>query len=272
MEEVDGDAEFESFPGERFRFSVKRVGGVGYITLERQTSTQRWLCKVTDVGAFAPKGVMLPPNTVLHYVAASLKGSLSKSDDDRGPKLKRQDGDKTLELEILVKLGTVDFTWAPKYSFPLKLETEETLATSTNQAEQIEFLTAQVRDLQEEMKTVKEQLKEILRQQADSTRNQVDSLVSPGFTIRRHSTPLQEIITEGPASNTVPEERNLDDTPHRLVKIEEYRETKTPSGEIERKRRPHTCKVCSALREDGKRTSQTCLYCVECTEHLNGAM
>ncbi|KAK1944484.1 hypothetical protein P3T76_004396 [Phytophthora citrophthora] len=71
MEEVDGDAEFESFPGERFRFSVKRVGGVGYITLERPTSKQRWLCEVTDIGAFAPKGVMLPPNTVLHYVAVS---------------------------------------------------------------------------------------------------------------------------------------------------------------------------------------------------------
>ncbi|KAL3660599.1 hypothetical protein V7S43_014354 [Phytophthora oleae] len=272
-EEVDGDAEFASFPGERFRFSVKRVGGVGYITLKSQVSEQRWVCEVTDVGAFAPKGVMLPPNTVLHYVAASLKASLSTPDnDDRGPKLKREDGDKTLQLEILVKLGTIDFAWAPKYSFPLKLETEQALTPSKNQTEQIELLTAQVQELQEEMKTIKEQLKEVLRRQADSTKSQVDSLPSPGFTIRRQSMPLQEIITNDTSSSAVPEERNLGGAPHRLVKIEEYRETKNPSGEIERKRRPHTCKVCSALRDDGKRTSQTCHYCVECTELLNGAM
>ncbi|KAK1944483.1 hypothetical protein P3T76_004395 [Phytophthora citrophthora] len=203
---------------------------------------------------------------------ASLRGSLSKADDDKGPILKREDGDETLQLEILVKLGTVDFAWAPKYSFPLKLETEEALPPSKDQTEQIELLTAQVQELQEEMKSVKEQLKEVLRHQADSTRKQVDSPSAPGFTIRRHSTPLQEIITEDPSSKVVPEMRDLTGTPHKLVKIEEYREKKNPSGEIERKRRPHTCKVCSALREDGKRTSQTCLYCVECTEHLNGAM
>ncbi|KAG6969951.1 hypothetical protein JG687_00002914 [Phytophthora cactorum] len=148
MEEVVGDAEFGSFPGERFRFSVGRVGGVGYIRLEHQVSKRSWTCEVTDVGAFAPEGVMLPPNTVLQYVATSLK----ESTGDKGPHLTRDDTDNTLQLEVLVKL---DLAWAPKYVFPLKIKAQQAVSSS----DPIKALTTQVQELQQQVKTLKEQMK-----------------------------------------------------------------------------------------------------------------
>ncbi|KAG7389831.1 hypothetical protein PHYPSEUDO_009344 [Phytophthora pseudosyringae] len=276
MEEVVGDAVFASFPGERFRYVVGRVDGVGHIRLESETSKQRWTCEVTDVGAFAPKGVMLPPNTVLHYVAASLKESTGDGSDP-GLHLVREDGDKVLLLEVLVKLGAVAFAWAPKYAFPLQLVSEQApspVEQAPSPVEQVKLLTAQVQELQQEVKTLKEQMKAVLRAQQEGP---TGSLPSPGFTIRpRH------LSTPPPATSaailTKSSHREhawgaiLGHTKHTLAKTEEYRERRNASGAIERRHRPHACKVCSVLRGEGRRASQTCHYCVECTDQRGGGV
>ncbi|KAF4145259.1 hypothetical protein GN958_ATG05561 [Phytophthora infestans] len=74
-------------------------------------------CEVTDIGAFAPEGIMLPATTVLQYVATSLKDSTQER-----LHLTHEEGDTVLLLEVLVKLDVVDVAWAPKCVFPLKLE------------------------------------------------------------------------------------------------------------------------------------------------------
>ncbi|KAG6975705.1 hypothetical protein JG688_00002079, partial [Phytophthora aleatoria] len=152
MIEVEGDAAFESFPGENFRFGVEHAGGVGEIWLESQSSKKRWRCEVTDVAAFAPVDVVLPQKTVLHYVA-----SAAANDTNLGPKLVREGEDETLQLEVLIKLGVADFAWAPKYIFSLTL-VAPSLSPTEAQAEQITLLTAQVQDLQQEVKTLKQQM------------------------------------------------------------------------------------------------------------------
>ncbi|KAG2775514.1 hypothetical protein PC129_g14527 [Phytophthora cactorum] len=270
MEEVVGDAEFGSFPGERFRFSVGRVGGVGYIRLEHQVSKRSWTCEVTDVGAFAPEGVMLPPNTVLQYVATSLK----ESTGDKGPHLTRDDTDNTLQLEVLVKL---DLAWAPKYVFPLKIKAQQAVSSS----DPIKVLTTQVQELQQQVKTLKEQMKMVLRQ-TGSQQTPAASLPSPGFTIRRrprHSStqipPLRRSTdTPSPPSHRERTWGDMLSINHTLAKVEEYkyREKRDSSGATERRHRRHACKVCSALRGDRRSTFQTSHYCVECTERRDGGM
>ena len=42
MQEVQGDAAFDSFPDERFRFGVGQSDGVETLWLERQTDKKRW--------------------------------------------------------------------------------------------------------------------------------------------------------------------------------------------------------------------------------------
>ena len=42
MQEVQGDAAFDSFPDERFRFGVGPVDGVDTIWLESSTEQKRW--------------------------------------------------------------------------------------------------------------------------------------------------------------------------------------------------------------------------------------
>ncbi|KAI9992600.1 hypothetical protein PInf_018042 [Phytophthora infestans] len=66
-------------------------------------------CEVTDIGAFAPEGIMLPATTVLQYVATSLKDSTQER-----LHLTHEEGDTVLLLEVLVKLDVVDVAWAPK--------------------------------------------------------------------------------------------------------------------------------------------------------------
>ncbi|KAG6602907.1 uncharacterized protein IUM83_07017 [Phytophthora cinnamomi] len=163
---VEGDAAFRSFPGDSFRFGVGVVDDVGELWLENQTSKKRWTCEVADVAAFAPTGVVLPQETVLHYVVASLKESAVAS--DQGLNLVREDGDQKLQLEVMIKLGVADFAWAPKYVFPMTLKFQNPTPAEVQASEQIKFLTTQVQELQQEVETLKEQMQAVLRAQAES--------------------------------------------------------------------------------------------------------
>ncbi|KAL3667162.1 hypothetical protein V7S43_008098 [Phytophthora oleae] len=275
--DVQGDAAFESFPGESFRFGVVHLGDVGEVWLENDASKKRWTCKVADVAAFAPEGVVLPQKTVLHYVAASLKESASNG----GPKLVREDEDKTLQLEVTIKLGVADFAWAPKYVFPMTLVTPATEA----QAEQIKLLNAQVQELQEEVKTLKQQMQTVLQAQAAARPAQLQ-------TAESSSTPSPPSVSPRPSpaaplSVAVVENQTTVATScrgaqvwgdiigrpyHKLVQTDEYRETKNPLGATVRSHRQHTCKVCSVLRGNRKRASLSSYYCPACTERFKGGM
>ncbi|ETL79886.1 hypothetical protein L917_19559 [Phytophthora nicotianae] len=257
MEEVFGDAEFGAFPGESFRFSVKRVEGVGYIRLEHKASKRCWTCEMTDVGAYALEGATLPPNTVLQYVATSLRDSTKQ-----GIHLTRGEGDTVLQLEVLVKSDVANMTWAPIYVFPLTLEPQKAMSPT----EQIKMLTTQVQELQQEVKTLKEQMKSVLAPAKNQQSPvQVATLPSPGFTIRRRpKDPPTQVPPVRMNANTPPTPSNAN---HSLEKIAEfkYREKKDSPGTLMRRHRRHICKVCSALR-DHRRTFQTSHYCVACTE------
>ncbi|KAG7386187.1 hypothetical protein PHYPSEUDO_000508 [Phytophthora pseudosyringae] len=284
MEEVQGDAAFESFPGESFRFGVGHADGAGEIWLESQASKKRWICEVTDVAVFAPAGVVLPQKTVLHFVAASLK-----DDKNPGPKLVREYEDKTLQLEVLVQLGVADFAWAPKYVFPMTLEPQRPPPTEA-QAEQITLLSAQVQELQQEVKTLKQLMQAVLQAQAASV--VAPSSSSPATVASSAASPASgsarlSPAPAGPYSVVAAETRATVLTPsrgdqvwsdiighvhHKLVQTEEYRETRTPLGVTARSHRQHTCKVCSMLRGKRKRASLSSYYCPKCTERHNGGM
>ncbi|ETI51639.1 hypothetical protein F443_04999 [Phytophthora nicotianae P1569] len=147
MIDVEGDAVFGSFPNERFRFGVEHANGIGEIWLESQAPKKRWWgCEVTDVAAFTPADVALPPKD-----SASLCGgvSLRESASNRAnprPKLVREDEDESLQLEVSIKMGMADLAWAPKYVFPMTLVSQSPLPAEV-QAEQITLLTAQVQEL-----------------------------------------------------------------------------------------------------------------------------
>uniref|UniRef100_M4BQ43 Uncharacterized protein n=1 Tax=Hyaloperonospora arabidopsidis (strain Emoy2) TaxID=559515 RepID=M4BQ43_HYAAE len=283
MQEVQGDAAFDSFPDERFRFGVGPVDGVDTIWLESSTEQKRWTCDVADVTSFAPADVVLPQKTVLHYVAASLKNSASENGEDanRGPQLVRGDADKTLQLEVLIQLGVADFAWAPKYVFPLTLVSP--MSPAEAQAHQLTLLTTQVQELQQEVQMLKKQLQTVL--QASTASQPVAALVTTGA-------PLLDSADSRPPP--VPMDLNADSTvskastvpsrgaqvwgdiighpQHKLVQTDEIRETRNALGVTIRSHRQHTCKVCSLLRGTRSRASGTSYYCPECTERHNGGM
>ncbi|KAJ8569331.1 hypothetical protein ON010_g5932 [Phytophthora cinnamomi] len=280
---VEGDAAFRSFPGDSFRFGVGVVDDVGELWLENQTSKKRWTCEVADVAAFAPTGVVLPQETVLHYVVASLKESAVAS--DQGLNLVREDGDQKLQLEVMIKLGVADFAWAPKYVFPMTLKFQNPTPAEVQASEQIKFLTTQVQELQQEVETLKEQMQAVLRAQAESQPAATPSSpasVSAALPVvkppRRHP--------QSPASDVAPIQEGLP-TPsrkdqvwgdiigqrcHQLVQIDEFRESRNSDGVVVRKLRQHTCKVCSALRGERRRPFETTYYCGDCTEQHKGGM
>ncbi|OWZ21924.1 hypothetical protein PHMEG_0003447 [Phytophthora megakarya] len=267
MDEVQGDAAFSSFPDESFRFGINHADGADELWLENTVSKKRWTCEVTDVAAFAPADVVLPKKTVLHYVTASLKESATSSNTSQGPILTRDDGDETLQLEVLIKLGVADFAWAPKYVFPLTLVSPPTPAET--QAEQITLLTAQVQELQQEVKTLKLQMQSVIQAQAAAQPNVAPLPPSP--------VPQSVVVVENrdpPALSRGDQVWGdiISHTHHKLVQTEEYRESKNPLGAKIRSHRQHTCKVCSVLRGNGRRPSQSSLYCPDCTERHNGGM
>ncbi|ETP49375.1 hypothetical protein F442_05067 [Phytophthora nicotianae P10297] len=75
MIDVEGDAVFGSFPNERFRFGVEHANGIGEIWLESQASKKRWWgCEVTDVAAFTPADVALPPKDSASLCGGQFEG------------------------------------------------------------------------------------------------------------------------------------------------------------------------------------------------------
>jgi TolA-binding protein len=150
---------------------------------------------MTDVAAFAPPDVVLPTNTVLLYVAASLKESATS--ESLGPRLLRDEEgqDETLQLEVLIKLGVADFAWTPKYVFPMKLEPEADVPPTDVQSQQIQRLNDQVQELQEEVATLKEQMQVVLRAQAQAqssvaTRSTAIGSSASASPSRQSTTPL----------------------------------------------------------------------------------
>ncbi|EGZ17871.1 hypothetical protein PHYSODRAFT_255797 [Phytophthora sojae] len=308
--QVQGDAAFTSFPGEGFRFGSS-------FWLENQVTKKRWTCEVADVAAFAPTGVVLPWETVLHYVAASLKESAAATDSaDQTPTLVREDDDQRLLLEVTIRLGVTGFAWAPKYVFPMTLELRNATPTDV----QIKLLTTQVQELQQEVntlkklvedvlrvqakpepaaalveelqqevKTLKEQMQAVLRDQAESQpAAAVSSSSSPASETpsdvdspHRQPTPTQSPAagsTQSPKSLPTPSRKDqvwgdiIGQSCHRLVQVDEYRETRNSDGGVMRRHRQRACKVCSALKGDRRRPFETSFYCEECTEQHKGGM
>ncbi|EEY67019.1 uncharacterized protein PITG_17511 [Phytophthora infestans T30-4] len=256
MIEVEGDAAFEAFPGESFRFGVEHVDGVGEIWLENQSSKKRWKCEVTDVEEFAPADVVLPQKTVLHYVAASLRVSAAANAANFGPKLVREDNDETLRLEVLIKLGVADFAWAPKYIFPMSLVARSPPSIEA-QAEQITVLTTQVQELQQEVNTLKQQMQTMLKAQATAASAPTRSNVAHSTPPSLPPAPVEPgnvVVMESEATVSTPSRTDkvwsdiIGQSHHKLVQTDEYRETRNPLGMTMRSHRQHTCKVCSVLR------------------------
>ncbi|KAE8897271.1 hypothetical protein PF005_g6484 [Phytophthora fragariae] len=289
MEEVQGDAAFRSFPGECFRFGVGVVDDVEQLWLENKVSKKRWTCKVADVAAFAPKDVVLPRETVLHYVAASLKESAAAADSaDHGPNIIRKDDDQTLQLEVRIKLEVAGFAWTPKYVFPLTLEPQDAMPTEVQPAQQIKLLTTQVQELQQEVKTLKEQMQTVLRAQATSqpeaavssspSRSAESSDVESPRLHPKPTRPLAAKSTQDRESLPTPSRKEkvwgdiIGQPRHRLVQTDEYRETQSSDGVVIRRHRQHACKVCSTLKGDRRRPFETSFYCSECTEQHEGGV
>ncbi|KAL4133627.1 hypothetical protein PRIC2_003944 [Phytophthora ramorum] len=243
MEEEQGVAAFKSFPGEGFRFSVGRVNGVGHIWLENQVSKQRWVCEVADVAAFAPTDVVLPQNTVLHYVAASLKESVASPDSaNLGPNLVREDADETLQLEVLIKLGVADFAWTPKYVFPMTLLPQEPPPAEAQSSQLIKLLTAQVQELQQEVKALKEQMAVVLSAQAASQQIPTPSSPSQASTASSQSSESVPPSVGDTVENGLPVPKlsrkdqvwsDIIGHPcHQLVQTPEFRETRNSVGVV----------------------------------------
>ncbi|GMF33746.1 unnamed protein product [Phytophthora lilii] len=164
-------------------------------------------------------------------------------------------------------MGVADVAWAPKYTFPMALmprlpgnavSGKDTSSHST------------------EVKTLTKQMKAVLRAQAASQLAAFSSS-SSNFETSPTSMQLQPVgIRTAQVSTSSRRDNVWCDTQgrphHKLAQIDEFRETRSPSGVTIRSRRQHTCKVCSALRGDRKRSFATSYYSIECTKQHNGGM